>query len=338
MKKLDRNYLSFYEAIGLVDLINPKPRQPVGYSYHGYRYHDGSYIYKPHKSKVEILGVHPVYFGFQILGSFKPFAKMGKDFLDTFRPYYTVKKFVHDLLLQPFHGLFNILKGAGSLVGGILLLAGWTVIAPFALLGCLIPVVNVLYAFPFLKKLAYPLSWAIEGVANIFRGVTQIISTPLMLPRLAVRGVLNAISYYRGDKFLAEEKPEIQRLANEALVKLQQVNEYENPFDDNTFGENTEAFILRHLNNNADKDKHEVAVYLHERYKKGEVFKQDFVEYMLDEINAPVIQARRDVPVLMFEVNRKYVKSVNNGWDTNCGSNDSMNHPFFKSNDLAPLQ
>lgn len=316
MEKINRNYISLFEAIGL---IKPVKNQPWGYSYHGFRYHDGSYTprksHKPEPARI--------YFGYQLLGSLRPFVKIGEDILNTFKPYVLLEKFLDDLL-QPFNGMKNILAGAVSLITSVILLAGWTVLAPFALVASCIPYVNMFFAIPLLLSSAYPLSWGIEGIANIFRGVIQVATTPLNLVKLCLRGILTAVSYANEEKFLAEEKPEIQRLANQGLIKLQQIKEFENPFQNNEFGDDTESFVSRYLNDNMNQKKQKLAVHLQKNYKKGEKFTEDRINLFLHEINTPAFKALSDLPALMFEVDRKYSKSVNKGWDTNCKSNESI--------------
>lgn len=269
MKKLDRNYISFFEYISSRVLgRDPHPDQPKTYSFHGYRYYDGSIedrLILDQKGDIDPVNpegviLDSIYPRYQLLGAFKPLSRMAKDFIDTFKPYNTSKKLLLDLT-QPFRGIKNILKGIISLAAGSLLISLMLVGMPF-----------IFWYKPYTTRMVYPLSWMIEGVGNVLRGITQVLATPLMLFKIPLRGLLA----YRNEKQVAEKKPEIVRLANEAKGLLADNNNV------------TEATPLLEKN----------------KFKK-----------QIKNENKRILLARKLAP-LLFEIQRKYEKSVANGWKT----------------------
>lgn len=270
MKKLDRNYISFFEYISSRVLgRDPHPDQPKTYSFHGYRYYDGSIedrLILDQKGDIDPVNpegviLDSIYPRYQLLGAFKPLSRMAKDFIDTFKPYNTSKKLLLDLT-QPFRGIKNILKGIISLAAGSLLTSLMLVGMPF-----------LFWYKPYTTRMVYPLSWMIEGVGNVLRGITQVLATPLMLFKIPLRGLLT----YRNEKPVAEKKPEIVRLANEAKDLLTN--------DNNNVTEVTPLL---------EKDKYRNQI---KNEKKR------------------ILLARKLAP-LLFEIQRKYEKSVENGWKT----------------------
>jgi hypothetical protein len=233
-KKTNRNYISLFEY------DSPRPAdRPIGYSYHGYRYADGS------EDNPLLAGDEKFYPRYQLLGAFTPYSKMQKDFVETFEPYHSRGKVARDFL-QPVQGLRNILKGLFSLLAATVMMGLFLVFALF-----------LFWDPSYIYHGIYYISWMLEEINNVVRGVTQILTTPLTyLFKMPIRGILTAI---KGRK-LAEEKPQIQRLANEALILL---DKFHNQSQDNS---ETDT------------------------YKK--------------------------IAVLMFEVERKYEKSIKDGWKT----------------------
>lgn len=116
-----------------------------------------------------------------IKGAFQPFADIVKDFSDTYKPYKSTYHAMRDLI-QPVRGVGNIASGCANIV-----------LPPF------LYVYNALfYAVGnavnpgrdgFLKNYMRDMqlntertsSWITEGYARLFRGTTQIITTPLVL-------------------------------------------------------------------------------------------------------------------------------------------------------------
>jgi hypothetical protein len=114
----------------------------------------------------------------QFGGAFQPWAYMAKDARDTFLSPYKAKVWRHAGwdALQPIRGLLNILKGIATFA-----------ISPLIFVACAL-------AFAILKTTgtgaaetgkhmswdtALTLSWMIEGVSDVVRGLTQIVTTPL---------------------------------------------------------------------------------------------------------------------------------------------------------------
>lgn len=275
MKKLNRNYLSLFEFLGL---SKPDSEQPQSYSVHGFRYHDGADkdpIVLLSKGQMVLDAVYPRY---QMLGALHPFVKMGKDFLDTFTPYYSRGKFKRDAL-QVVNGGINAAKGIVSCIGGLLALAIWLIILPFALC-CLVTPLSY-YARSIIPKVIYPLSWMIEGVGNIVRGITQVVTSAFtFLFKMPLRSIL---TFFQKEEKYAEDKPEIQRFVNEA------------------------ARQVGSLNNEA------VEIKRPERFEDQQA---------LDAYNAAYAkkkecnEVRSSVAALLFEAQRKYEKSVADGWST----------------------
>jgi hypothetical protein len=270
MQKLNRNYLSFFEFLGF---NKPNKDQPVGYSFHGHRYLDGS----GENPVVLIEGdriiprdvIHP---RFQFLGALTPLAKMVKDIYDTTQPYATRRKFFMDLA-QPSRGIGNILKGVAIILGGAVLTTLMLLGMPF------------LFWLPsYRARIVYPVSWVLEGVSNTIYGAVQLIATPLLLFKIPLRVGLTLA--FKGEK-LAEEKPEIQRLAREAEALLKSLEDSEEPMTLKPSVKTT-------------KNKEEIG---------------------------------RKVASLLFEVERKYQKSVNNGWKSNKSdvkTKFDIIYPFFQ--------
>lgn len=127
----------------------------------------------------------------QLRGSLQPLAEMGKDTRDTFKRYKSSYYVARDFL-QPLRGLINIVKGLFSFI-----------VIPFLFCINTFRYLNLgLNRFSFHMKLnlVRTASWLIEGVANIIRGATQLITFPLAWLRTIVRGLVTA----------AQGKPKIE--------------------------------------------------------------------------------------------------------------------------------
>lgn len=149
------------------------------------------------------------------LAPLQPFVDAGKDFADTFKPYECWDDFFQDLK-QPLYGIANFLMGVATFIFCGLAL-------PLALIGCLLSMMTAgIFLLEGKSTLAREtmegcglvlggcVSWLMESLALINRGITQIAATPLTyFLKMPLRGLLYAFS----DSPYAEDKPESQRLA-----------------------------------------------------------------------------------------------------------------------------
>jgi hypothetical protein len=123
----------------------------------------------------------------QLLGSFQPVADIAKDFIDTFKPYKSRFHIKRDFL-QPWWGTVNIVKGVVTIVAApfFVLFVGYQILSASKFKGMRLRVL--------VNNLVNPISWIIEGVLNIVRGFTQLITTPVTwLVKMPFRGILTAI-------------------------------------------------------------------------------------------------------------------------------------------------
>lgn len=142
-------------------------------------------------------------------GAFQPLFDMGKDLKDTIKPYASWWYVKRDAL-QPLYGLGNLLKGAFYLIA----------IIPLFLFNLFRYAANV-KSFDEWVGLAFifngirAVSWFIDGLLSIVRGVTQIITTPLTwFIKMPMRGIITAFTDPKD--LLIENKPSIQALVTEA--------------------------------------------------------------------------------------------------------------------------
>jgi hypothetical protein len=150
-----------------------------------------------------------------VFASFQPFLNMGKDVVDTFKPYKGFYQSTRDFL-QPLDGVWNILRGAVLVVlslGGMMsalypfLLA--LIISPLIL--CFMPSRYVGDALGFYLSMAgIYFSSMNEGTAAFLRGLGQVATTPLTwFIKMPLRGL---ITLFKGVP-KAEESETIVRLA-----------------------------------------------------------------------------------------------------------------------------
>ena len=117
-----------------------------------------------------------------LLGLKIPLLYIVKDIVDTGKAYKTGKQIARDLLIQPFYGLGNTIRGVLGIIA-----------SPFYLLFKII-------AIPFQNKYSAAQSFAAIGIfvasslLDLFRGVTQIIAWPLTIARAPIRGIISALS------------------------------------------------------------------------------------------------------------------------------------------------
>lgn len=126
----------------------------------------------------------------QFIGALQPIFDSSRDFLKTFQPYRSRFHILKDLL-QPLHGLANMLHGLATITFAV----GW-----FFLYGAYI-LSKKLYSPHSVKNYfaatVAPFSWLVNGVANIARGAAQIATTPLTwLLRIPLRVALTLKSGY----------------------------------------------------------------------------------------------------------------------------------------------
>lgn len=298
MTKLNNNYISFFEYFGFGERDYSSP--------YGFRYPDGAddklpYYLRDRDLLGNLLGnpivgyMHPTD---QLVGALQPFKKIGKDFLDTWKPYYSTGKVERDLL-QPFRGIKIFIKGIASFLGGV---------------GCLI-LLAVILLTPFSKFLPYvaehflyPLSWMLEGVANILRGASQMVTSPLVyVIKMPLRGLL---TLFQKEKKYAEDKTSIQELADKADRLLQRIERQETEDEpihkiqcDSEYRAFREIRDQKLWDKNQKKKQH-IGI-------PAELSNSDstFTEYVPNKLP-------REVASLLYEIQRKYKKSVKDGWAT----------------------
>lgn len=155
----------------------------------------------------------------QTLGSLQPIVDMGNDFVNTFQPYKSARQVGRDFL-QPIRGIGNIAKGIVNIIAAPLLF----IINP------------IRYAFisgtfkKFKQNVSLnsqrTISWLLNGISSIFRGVTQIATTPLTWSlKMPLRGLITA---FKGVQKIEENKG-VQRLVQagkNAIASNQETEAY----------------------------------------------------------------------------------------------------------------
>jgi hypothetical protein len=282
MKKINRNYTSFFEYIGWV-----KPNPANSYP-DRFRYLDGADDEEPYLLKKNEQGheriIGYIYPADQMRGALYPFKKMGKDFVDTFKPYYSTGKLKRDLL-QPLRGIKTFAQGVVSFLGGL-----------FSLI--IFPLTS--YRNDAVEYAIYPLSWIIEGIANILRGATQVITSLLVyFIKLPLRGLL---TFFQKEPHYAEDKPSIQRFVQEAKEKLQKIQREEK--------QDEPLYKLNY--SKAYRELGEMKLQKQLNTVPPELLAQIGNEHFDYEPN----KIPRDVLRLLGEIHRKYEKSVQDGWAT----------------------
>jgi hypothetical protein len=154
-----------------------------------------------------------------LIGPFQVFKDMGKDILDTVKPYKGFYQSTRDFL-QPAIGILNIVKGGVSIV-----------LSPLVMLGIFaMDCVQAVYASVATNKSGSSIrsafahnclinvmgiaSWITDGITSVIRGTTQVVTTPLTwFVKMPLRGLITAI---KGVPKI-EENPGIQKLLNHSL-------------------------------------------------------------------------------------------------------------------------
>lgn len=126
-----------------------------------------------------------------LIAPFQHFINMGKDFINTARPYRYPSHYLKDLM-QPLRGIGNILRGVGNIILGAVFSALSCCVLPLYLVLAL-PIVALRslwnqrllfsYSIPFLRGaldgIVTGIGWMMEGIFSLVRGATQIATAPL---------------------------------------------------------------------------------------------------------------------------------------------------------------
>lgn len=322
-KKLNRNYFSFFDFLLLpFTNVTADKQYPPGY---GYRYNDGVEDKpEPIPKTVGPLARNPepeimFYYWNQWRGMAQPIFKLKKDCADFIQPYYTHRKLFKDLF-QPFIGILNCLKGLLSLLGGIATTALGLVISP-----CF-----VLAPHGLLNTLIYATSWIIRGIFDLVRGISQIVMTPLTwLLKIPTRALITHDREKHGQVVTVEEKPEIKRLTTRAMRYLNEIKNKENHLKKMQALEPAKKEIKK---TEYEKKREELKTLEASglgtnnpeisRLRVQANLASIWVWDSSDELR----KARKDctetlliVVRILYEINRKLTKSLNNGWATKLG-------------------
>jgi hypothetical protein len=146
----------------------------------------------------------------QIKGSFQPLADMGKDLVDTFKPYRSNWYAKRDAK-QPLYGTYNFFKGIVYIFASLLLL----IIFPIYCLSEKTRPKGYGYFSTLGGSYVFALSWFIDGILSIVRGATKIATTPLTwFIKMPLRGIMSVFTDEKD--LLIKNKPSIQALVTEA--------------------------------------------------------------------------------------------------------------------------
>jgi hypothetical protein len=125
-----------------------------------------------------------------LLGGFHPFMEIGKDIIDTVKPYKS-KFYIARDALQPIRGIGNTLKGIFNIVTSPILMGIDTINNCYT---------SIRYGnFDYLKrKMSFDaqrhLGGFIDGIGSTIRGISQIATTPLTwFVRMPLRGIITAV-------------------------------------------------------------------------------------------------------------------------------------------------
>ncbi len=152
----------------------------------------------------------------QVLGGLQPIVDVGKDFIDTFKPYKSIYHIKRDFM-QPISGIGNIAKGIVNLIGApiyfVFELVNWNIVSSTPL--------NLYTAAWFGVR---ALSWLLEGAFSLARGITQIAATPLTwFIKMPVRELVTLI---KGAPKMEENKG-IQRLVADGKRAIEEIKALE---------------------------------------------------------------------------------------------------------------
>jgi hypothetical protein len=139
-----------------------------------------------------------------LTSSAKPFRKMKKDLVDLIKPY--KKGRMMSLMGREF---FQAVRGLGNIVKGLIILASAVITGSLRLLATPFTFSNSHYK----RDLKYPFYWMADGLAEIIRGLTQVVASPLtILLKMPIRSLITLI---KGPAY-AEDNPKIQKALSEA--------------------------------------------------------------------------------------------------------------------------
>lgn len=138
----------------------------------------------------------------QLTGAFQPVVDMAKDAADTFKPYRS-RYYVRRDALQPLYGIGNVFKGLLYLIALI----------PIAFLGLGLCIFKEATSELPLGG-AMLLSWFIDGILSIFRGITQIAFTPLSWIKMITRAII--LAFTKEEDIRVENRKGIQKLVEQA--------------------------------------------------------------------------------------------------------------------------
>ena len=139
----------------------------------------------------------------QLSGSFQPFAEIANDFLISICPYFSEIEALKDLF-QPILGIANLLKGACYISASVLLIPLLFIICPLVILLC--PDCTWDKKTKYFKDCfglggGILLSWLIDGIGTVIHGGLQIVFTPAIPIRMAMRGVSTLIGIYKKSQY-----------------------------------------------------------------------------------------------------------------------------------------
>lgn len=150
----------------------------------------------------------------QFKGSVQPLADIGKDFIDTFKPYRRPGQALRDFL-QPLYGLGNVFKGLAYIL----------LLVPLFLIGLVVVAFkadDIAHYFKLvLKGLSYLTTWFIDGIFSVIRGALQIATTPLtwFVKMLLLRGPITFFTWLFNEKaLLIENRTSIKALVSKAAA------------------------------------------------------------------------------------------------------------------------
>ncbi len=279
MSKINKGYQSLFEYIVIKDLPFSRKLDEKFYPYeHSTLKRSSDVPYsrrwnpQPHRWQ-------------QLLGGLQPIADMGKDVVDTFKPYKSFYYAKRDFL-QPIRGLVNIARGIGILVG-----------APMIFLGNMVRYTFFSHSFSgFASNTALNFhrtaSWLLDGASSLFRAATQIATTPLTwFLKMPLRGLITAIKGRQSiqqtssvKKLVAQGKEAVEAAKRTSLASI----------DDKCV---SSADAVEHLD--------AIRYQLHRKYKKA--LKRD------QKTNISQKKEKELFNGLCFKHGRDYVNSLREG-------------------------
>jgi len=243
MPKLNREYRSLFEYLVSKDIPFVRKINNVLYSDQYYKENTSRYLPfgRTHEDKI------PLYQ--QLLGGIQPLADIFKDFVDTFKPYKIYSHIKRDAM-QPLSGALNIAKGVGTLIiTSLVFLINIIRYLYFSISELVCPTpprktyfqkyreecclvspkekstsdhikeISWMFLHSIFLNLVRTVSWLLEGILNIIRGITQIIAAPLVwLIKIPVRSAITAINGFQE----IEKNTGIIRLINEAISVIKE--------------------------------------------------------------------------------------------------------------------